>query len=115
MTLIAIYFLTVVIGAGLVGLVAWPFTEGLARQTVLVSGGLAVVVQTAAFSITKAMKDKEQLMLGWGLGSLLRLVALVLYAVFVARLWRAPITPALLSFVGMLFVTTLVEPIFLKR
>ena len=115
MTLIATYLLAVVMGAGLVGLVAWQFTEGLARQTVLVSGGLAVVIQTAAFSITKAMQAKKQLMLGWGLGSLLRFVALVLYALFVAMLWRAPITPALLSFVGMLFVTTLVEPIFLKR
>jgi hypothetical protein len=108
------YLLALVAGVGLAGLVAWAFTNEAGRQTVLVSGGVAVVVQLAAFAVARALREK-QLLLGWGLGSLLRLVALVLYAVVVARLWRAPITPALLSFVGMLFVTTVVEPIFLKR
>jgi hypothetical protein len=108
------YFLALVAGVALVGLVAWAFTDEAGRQTVLVSAGVAVVVQMAAFAITRSMREK-QLWLGWGLGSLVRAISLVLYAVIVARLWRAPVTPALLSLVGMLFVTTVLEPIFLKR
>jgi hypothetical protein len=54
-------------------------------------------------------------MLGWGLGSVLRLLTLVVYAVLVAKAARASVTPALLSFVGFLFVTTVIEPLFLKQ
>lgn len=108
------FFLALVAGVALVGAVAWAFTDAAGRQVVLVSGGVAVVVQMAAFAVARSLREK-QLLLGWGLGSLVRLISLVLYAVIVARLWRAPITPALLSFVAMLFVTTVVEPIFLKR
>jgi hypothetical protein len=108
------YFLALLAGVVVVGLVAWAFTDEAGRQTVLVSGAVALVVQMTAFSVARMFREK-QLVLGWGLGSLIRLISLVLYAVVVARLWRAPITPALLSFVGMLFVTTVVEPIFLKR
>lgn len=109
-----LYGLALMAGVLLVGAIAWAFSDDAGRQTVLVSGGLAVAVQLAAFAIARAMREKR-LMLGWGLGSVLRLATLVLYAVIVARLWRAPITPALLSLVGMLFVTTVFEPIFLKR
>jgi hypothetical protein len=108
------FFLAVLAGVVGVGLVAWAFADAPGKQTVLVSAGLALVVQMAAFAVGRAMREK-QMWLGWGLGSLIRAVSLVLYAVVVARLWRAPITPALLSFAGMLFVTTVVEPLFLKR
>ncbi len=108
------FFLALLGGVLITGLVAWAFTDQAGRQTVLASGALAVVVQMAAFSVARTLHEK-QLLLGWGLGSLIRLIALVLYAVVVARLWQAPITPALLSFAGMLFVTTVLEPIFLKR
>jgi hypothetical protein len=108
------YFLALVAGVVVTGILAWMFTDESGRQAVLVGGAVAVVVQVAAFAIARTLRDK-QLLLGWGLGSALRLISLVLYAVVVARLWRAQITPALLSFAGMLFVTTVVEPIFLKR
>ena len=80
----------------------------------MVGGGVALGVQMVAFAIARPFRQKR-VFLGWGLGSLLRLFSLVLYAVVVARLSRAEIAPALLSFVGMLFVTTVVEPIFLNR
>ena len=109
-----LYLLAVLGGVAAVGAVAWAVTDAPARQAVLVSAALAVAVQMAAFALARALQPRN-LMLGWGLGSVLRLAALVLYAVVVARLWRAPITPALLSFVAFLFVTTAVEPLFLKR
>lgn len=109
-----LYLLAVLGAVAAVGAVAWAVTDAAGRQAVLVSAALAVVVQMAAFAVARVLQPRN-LMLGWGLGSVLRLTALVLYAVVVARLWRAPITPALLSFVAFLFVTTVVEPVFLKR
>lgn len=86
-----------------------------ARRAVIVSALVALLVQLLAFAIARHFRARQQVLLGWGLGSLLRFAALVLYGVFVARLWRAPIAPTLLSFVVFLFVTTIVEPVFLTR
>jgi len=58
---------------------------------------------------------RRNMMLGWGLGSLLRLAMLVVYALVAAKAMRASLTPALVSFVGFLFVTMVIEPIFLKQ
>lgn len=93
---------------------AAAFLGGGSMHPVLVSAALAVVVQLVAFGIARALRDRN-LVLGWGLGSMLRLVALVIYAVVVARLWRASLAPALVSFGAFLFLTTIVEPVFLKR
>ncbi|HEX7939144.1 MAG TPA: hypothetical protein VF483_09155 [Gemmatimonadaceae bacterium] len=108
------YVLTMVLGVGLVGGVVWTLAGPELQRAVWVSAAVAVVTQLAAFAVARALREK-QLLLGWGLGGLLRLFSLVLYAAIVARLWRAQIAPALLGFAAMLFVTTVVEPIFLKR
>jgi hypothetical protein len=97
-----------------VGGIAWAFTSPDGRPTVLAAAGVAFVVQLTAFAIARHMQQTN-LFLGWGLGSLLRLMTLALFALIVARLWRAPLTPALLSLAGFLFITTVVEPLFLKR
>lgn len=96
------------------GAVAWALVSGTGRQALMVSAALAFAVQAISFGITRVVQ-RQNFMLGWGLGTLLRFFALVLYAIVVARLWRVPLTPALLSFAAFLFLTTLVEPIFLKR
>ena len=103
--------------AGIILLIAAVISllaEGGARQAVWISASLALVVQVITFTVARLMPP-ERLMVGWGLGALLRLVFLVLYGVVVAQLWRSTVAPALLSFVAFLFVTTLVEPVFLKR
>lgn len=97
-----------------IGAIAAAFTGREGRQAILASAALALVVQLVAFTVARLLQPRH-LLLGWGLGSVMRLIALVLYAVVVAKLWRAPITPALLSFAAFLFATTVVEPVFLKR
>ena len=97
-----------------IGGAAAPFSGPDARQAILASALLALGVQLAAFSVTRLLRHAHA-MLGWGIGSGMRLVALVLYAIVVARLWHPPVAAALLSFAGFLFATTLVEPLFLKR
>lgn len=97
-----------------VGAVAAVFTDQAGRQAVLASACLALGVQLVAFTVARLLQPRH-LFVGWGAGSAMRVIALVLYAVVVARLWRAPVMAALLSFAAFLFVTTVIEPLFLKR
>lgn len=97
-----------------IGGISAMFTEGLGRQAILASAVLALVVQLLAFSVARMFKDRH-VFVGWGMGSAMRFVALALYAVIVAKLWGAPVMAALLSFAAFLFVTTVIEPLFLKR
>ena len=97
-----------------IGAASALFTEPEARQAILASGLVALVVQLAAFSVTSSLQ-RAHVMLGWGIGSGMRFVALVLYSLVVAKLWQPAVAAALLSFVAFLFFTTLVEPLFLKR
>jgi hypothetical protein len=103
-----------VVAIALNGALAWAFTDAAGHRVVLASAAIEFAVQVLAFTVARLLQPRN-LLLGWGLGSVLRLVALVVYAVVVARLWRAPLTPALLSFAAFLFVTTVFEPVFLKR
>jgi CHASE2 domain-containing sensor protein len=98
----------------IIGAIAWALTSDAGQRAVLTSAALALAVQVVAFSVTRALQ-RRNLLLGWGLGSVLRLIALVTYAMLVAKRWHTPLTPALLSFVAFVFVTTVVEPVFLKR
>jgi hypothetical protein len=110
----ALYMASCAVAVALIGVIAWSFLNGDARSAMLISAGLTLAVQAVAFTLARRLMRRNML-LGWGLGSALRLVVLVVYAVLVAKLWRLPLTPALLSLVGFLFVTTVIEPIFLKR
>ena len=96
------------------GAIGWGFTSPAGHRAMLVSAGLAIGVQLAGFGVAKALVRKN-LMLGWGLGSLLRLVALLVYAMVVAKAFNAMLVPALLSFAVFVFVTTVFEPVFLKQ
>lgn len=99
---------------GAMGAIASVFTAGQSREAVWASASLAFVVQMVAFTVVRLMPP-QQVVVGWGLGAALRLVAVLMYGLVVATVWRAPVAPALLSFVGFLFVTMVVEPVFLKR
>lgn len=109
-----LYSASCIIAIALLGAIAWSFVDAPARQAMLVSAGIAVAVQVIAFTMARLLLRKN-VMLGWGLGSALRLVVLVAFAIIMATTARAMLTPALLSFVGFLFVTTVLEPIFLKQ
>lgn len=109
-----LYVAACLVAVALLGAIAWSFLGASARQAMLVSAGVVLAVQMVSFLMARLLLPKN-VMLGWGLGSVLRLLALVVYAVMVAKASRASLTPALLSFVGFLFVTTVIEPIFLKQ
>lgn len=109
-----LYSAACVVAIGAIGAVSAMFTEGLGRQAILASAVLALVVQLLAFTVARLFRDRH-VFVGWGMGSAMRFVALAVYAVIVAELWGAPVMAALLSFAAFLFVTTVIEPLFLKR
>lgn len=108
------YALVCVVIVALIGGASAPFTDAAGRQAILASALLALCVQMVAFMVARLLQPRHVLV-GWGMGSVMRLIALVLYGVIVAKLWHAPVMAALLSLVAFLFVTTVVEPLFLKR
>ena len=110
----ALYAGACLLAIAIVGGAASLFIDGAGRDTILVSAFLALAVQLVAFAVARMLRNKH-LFVAWGLGSAMRFVALGMYAIVVAKLWQAPVMAALLSFAAFLFVTTVFEPLFLKR
>ncbi len=88
------------------------------QNAMLVSAGLAFAVQLGAYALlapAKAAKGAAagELIVRWGMGAVMRLVVLVLYAVL-ARVMHLPLDAALVSFGVFLFLTMMAEPLLLN-
>jgi hypothetical protein len=75
---------------------------------------VAIVVQLVAFAITATIAQRH-LIAGWGAGALLRFLTLIVYALLAVEVLALPAVPALVSLAAFLFVSTLIEPLFLRR
>lgn len=104
-------------GAALIGACGWVMTllfPGIAEsRAIVVSGVLAFVVQMVSYAVARAVGPKN-IIAGWGLGMVLRLVVLTVFALVVVRLMELPLASAIVSFAVFLFVTTVIEPLFLN-
>jgi len=87
---------------------------GETSRAIWTSVGVAVIVQVLALLIGRSF-GKERILVGWGVGALLRLVVVLVYGFAVIPALGLPLAPALLSLVAMLFVTTLFEPFLLTK
>lgn len=83
------------------------------RRALWIGAAIAVVVQAAAFAVARRLA-RTNVFAGWGLGTVLRFVAIALTALVVVPLLDLPLAAALLSLAIYLFLSTLVEPLFLK-
>jgi hypothetical protein len=83
-------------------------------RAIELSAVVAIVVQLVAFAVAVTRPPKEAI-IGRGIGSLLRFGTLVVYAVLVAKVLLLPLSPALVGLAAFFFLTTLIEPLFLKR
>jgi hypothetical protein len=108
-------FFTATIAVAAVG--AWVITlavpDGETRRSVWMSAAVVVIVQALAFALVRMMQPLN-VIAGWGLGMLLRLIALVAFGLFGVKALGLSMQPALLSMAGFFFVSTLIEPVFLK-
>jgi hypothetical protein len=87
--------------------------DPLVARAVWVSAAVAVAVQLAAFGLTRATQPAN-VIAGWGAGMIIRLAALAVYGLLGVKSLGLPMGPALLSLAAFFFVTTLIEPVFLK-
>ena len=102
----------------LIAVVAWGLTHTFrgagAGDAVALSALVAAVVQVGAFTATKLMSPRN-VMAAWGVGSLVRLLTLVVYALLAVKVLGLAAAPALLSITVFFFLSTLLEPLFLRR
>lgn len=82
-------------------------------RSVMVSAIVVVLVQAATFGIAWMMRPVN-VIAGWGMGMVIRLITLVLFGVFGVKALGLELQPALLSMAGFFFISTLIEPVFLK-
>ena len=83
-------------------------------RAIWTSVGVALVVQVLALLVGRSF-GKDRILIGWGMGALLRLLAVLVYAFAIIPALNLPLAPALLSLVAILFVTTLFEPFLLNK
>ncbi|MFP5355271.1 MAG: hypothetical protein ACLGIK_08980 [Gemmatimonadota bacterium] len=83
------------------------------RRAIVISALVAFVVQLLAFAIMRLSAEKN-VVAGWGLGAILRFLVFVVYVLVIIKALALPGSAAMISMAVFLFVSTLVEPLFLK-
>lgn len=111
----AAYAITAV---GLIAVVGWLLTLAFPgprdAAAIRLSAIVAIAVQLVAFAVTKTLA-RHHVIAGWGAGSLLRFMTLVVYALLAVKVLGVAPVAALVSLATFLFLSTLVEPLFLRR
>ena len=82
-------------------------------QAIWWSGAVAIVVQLAAFSLSR-MVGQGNVMARMGTGMLLRFIALVIYALLAVPVFKLPAVAALVSLAAFFFLSTTIEPLLIK-
>lgn len=80
----------------------------------MIAASVAFVVQMISFFMAREFARRQNVMAGWGLGIALRFVVLLLFGFIAVPSLGVPMSSSLLGLAMFLFVTTLIEPLFLK-
>jgi hypothetical protein len=99
--------------AGAAWILSFAFPTASDRHAIVVSAGIAYVVQLLSFTIARAWATSN-VVAGWGLGMLLRFGVLAIYALVFVKVLALPMSAALVSLAAFFFVSTLFEPVLLK-
>jgi hypothetical protein len=83
------------------------------RQAILISAALAYLTQLAAFPAVRKL-TASNMMVGWGIGSIVRMGTLLIYVLVGALVLKLPMTAALVSLALFYFVSMVIEPLFLR-
>jgi hypothetical protein len=97
---------------------AWGVTllypqSGVAKA-VWASAAIALATQVVAYAVARQFVAANPTA-AWGIGSLIRFGVLILYAFVGVGALGLSSGPALFSLAGFLFVTMVIEPLFLKN
>jgi len=86
------------------------------HRSMLVSAGLAFAVQLGSYALLRPARGGKapgELLIRWGVGAVVRLMVLVLYAPL-ARVMFLSLDAALVSLVTFFFLTMMAEPLLLE-
>jgi hypothetical protein len=107
-----------VVSAAIIAVVAWllglVFSAPADLHAVRVSAAVAYVVQLFTFAIAR-YAARNNVVVGWGIGVMLRFVTLVVYGFLILKPYGLPPAAALLSLVAFFFLSTLIEPVLLLK
>ena len=87
------------------------FSSPAEHRAIQISALLALAVQMTTFVIGRTAS--RNMMVGWGIGTLVRVLSVVLYALIVVPAYGFPRAAAMISLVVFLFVSMLIEPLLL--
>jgi hypothetical protein len=90
------------------------FKDTTSRRALGIAAIVAFVVQMVAFGIARAFARRQNVIAGWGIGIALRFVVLLAFGLFAVPAFGLPVASSLLGLAMFLFVSTLIEPLFLK-
>lgn len=107
----AIVLAITVVGTGLLEL---RYSNEFERQAVRLSALLTFAVQMLAFQVARSGGPKRVLA-AWGAGALLRMTLLVAWGIVAVKALGLPAEATLVSTATMLFLSTLIEPLFLTH
>lgn len=104
------------VSLALIAAAAWVlglvYTAPAEQHAIRVGAVVAYVVQLLTFAIAR-LSVRTNVVAGWGIGAIVRLVTLGVYALVVAKAFGLGPNAALFLFV-FLFVTMIVEPLLLQ-
>jgi hypothetical protein len=87
------------------------------HRAMVVSAGLAFAVQLGSYALLRPARSGRgaagELLIRWGIGAVMRLLVLVLYAPL-ARVMFLSLDAALVSLVTFFFMTMMAEPLLLE-
>ncbi|MDB4948158.1 MAG: hypothetical protein JWM27_807 [Gemmatimonadetes bacterium] len=108
------YTVSVTLVAALVAAIAALSSGPAGRWGVLVGVGLGWMVQVASFWVFLVWLYPGRAWIGYGLGLLARFAIFALVAFLVVPRAALPFGPTLFSLVAVFWLTTMLEPAFLK-
>ncbi|HEY7895699.1 MAG TPA: hypothetical protein VIC24_12450 [Gemmatimonadaceae bacterium] len=113
MRFVAAAAVLIVVAAFLLGLL---FRLPGDERAIRISAVIAFAVQVFAFAIVLMVaRTGTNVFPAWGLGMLLRLAALAVMGLWLVKALGLRAEPALIGMAAFFFVTTLVEPLLLRR
>ena len=112
--LLAFAAIAAALTAGSAAIMTIVWSAPAEERAIWLSAAIAFVVQMLAFGVASLVR-RDQALVGWGLGAIMRLVTLSVYALVFVKALGLPATAALVSLATFFFLSTLVEPLLLAR
>ncbi len=108
--------LTVAVIAGAAVALGFAFRGPGDAAALRLSAVIASVVQIATFGWTRRLAaGRAQMIVGWVAGALVRFVTLAVFGLLVLKVIPVAPAAALIGLASFFFLTTLFEPLFLRR